>query len=230
MPWGAFRSSSNVTVRSGCPVCLGSAKATTLPSLVSVASRTPLGLNTIMRACGASAKIAMWKPGGSFSRPRSSFSAWVQERSRRGNRSDVQRRIGISDCNLQFPIVVPGCWFSIGDRQLEIENLSVFVSWWLFSSRHHRHHVIQQPETPAHLFHPDTFVISVLRTAFRLRGGIGTETVGIHTQRPVPLVLGVTAGQPRHHRRAGKILCRHLPDRFIKGGTRRRVVGGAELP
>ena len=59
-----------------CPVCLASGKASTVPSLVSVTSSTPPGLKAICRACGASAKMAIWKPGGSFRRVKSSFSEW----------------------------------------------------------------------------------------------------------------------------------------------------------
>src|SRR6266849_8109919 len=92
MPCGAFNPESTGTVGSACPVCLGSGKASTVPSLMSVTSSMPPGLKVIWRACGASAKTAIWKPGGSFSRARSIFSAWLQDSSYKGNKAEIQAR------------------------------------------------------------------------------------------------------------------------------------------
>ena len=88
MPCGAFKPESTGTIRSARPVCFASGKARTVPSLMSVTSSTPPGLNAICRACGASAKIAMWKPGGSVRRLKSSFSTRVQESQSKQNRTE----------------------------------------------------------------------------------------------------------------------------------------------
>jgi len=65
-----------------------------VPSLMSVTNSTPPGLKAIWRACGTSAKTAIWNPGGSFRRPKSSFSAWLQESNSKGNRAEIQARTG----------------------------------------------------------------------------------------------------------------------------------------
>src|SRR6185369_4085542 len=101
MPCGAFKPESTGTIRSARPAFLASGKASTVPSLVSVTSSTPPGLKAICRACGASAKIAIWKPGGSVRRLKSIFSTRVQESKSRQNETENRARLRLTDCSGQ---------------------------------------------------------------------------------------------------------------------------------
>src|SRR5258708_5931382 len=92
MPCGAFRPESTDTVRVACPVCLASGNASTVPSLISVTSSTPPGLNAICRACGAWAKTEIRKPGGSLRRLKSSFSTRMQESKSKQNTTETRVR------------------------------------------------------------------------------------------------------------------------------------------
>src|SRR6266853_482413 len=97
MPCGAFRPESTDTVRVACPVCLASGNASTVPSLISVTSSTPPGLNAICRACGTWANTAIRKPGGSLRRLKSSFSTRVQESKSKQNTTETRARRQMAD-------------------------------------------------------------------------------------------------------------------------------------
>src|ERR1700732_5364628 len=90
----------------------------------------------------------------------------------------------------------------------ESNSHSGFVPTTPSLRRHRRHHIKQNPWPAPHFLHADTFVVPMFSVAFFLRGRIRIESVGNDAQRPVALVLGVTAGDVRHYRTAGKIFTR----------------------
>src|SRR6266550_3740140 len=71
---------------------------------------------------------------------------------------------------------------------------------------HQRHYVIQYSVPASHLFHAYTLVIPMLGAAFLGGRCIRRESIGINSQGTVALVFGITAGQPRSHRSARKIM------------------------
>src|SRR5579864_7661207 len=73
-------------------------------------------------------------------------------------------------------------------------------------SGHRHHYIVENPRAAPYFLNPDPFIIAVLAAALCVSCGVGSESVGIDTQRPVALVLCVSAGETRHYRHASKIL------------------------
>src|SRR5882762_152586 len=95
--------------------------------------------------------------------------------------------------------------------------------------RQRHHHVIQDLRPAPSFLDPNALIVPMFRAAFGIAGGGGRKSVGVDAERTITPLLRVPAGQPGHHRRARKILRRHLADRVIQRGIRRRVVGHAEF-
>src|ERR1700756_2447695 len=71
---------------------------------------------------------------------------------------------------------------------------------------HRYHYIVENPRAAPHFLNPDPFIIAVLAAALRVSCGVRSESVGIDTQRPVALVLCVSAGETGYHRHVSKIL------------------------
>ena len=94
---------------------------------------------------------------------------------------------------------------------------------------HGCHHIKQNPRPSPHFFHADAFIVSVFGVAFFVSRSERIEPVRIDAQRPVTLVLGVPAGDVRHHRRTREIGRRDFANRVIQSCIRWRKIGLAKF-
>src|SRR5438270_10486702 len=83
----------------------------------------------------------------------------------------------------------------------------------LGSTGDRRDHIEQNPRPAPHFFHADPLIVAVLCASFFLGRRIWIKSVRHDSERTIPLVLGVAAGNVRHHRRSRKVLARYFADR-----------------
>src|SRR5215470_19192620 len=66
---------------------------------------------------------------------------------------------------------------------------------------HHSYDIVEDLRGASQLFHPHAFIVPVLGGALLFGRGVRRESIRMDSERPIALILRVTAGDPRRDRR-----------------------------